>query len=304
MSSVSIGASCVLRAPGRTALDLTNARDPRPRSGWMTDARSRARSGWPARSSAAALALHGQLSQPEHESLVGGSAMTVDGDVYLDGLRTDGGAVNFRGATLGSLSAAERAAAQSRRLLAQPQPGHGQGIGPADRRLHLDRAGRAEPGHHRGPAAASPAARSAARGHRPATSTGTRSRRYPPPSAAASTWAGTTVSPSVDFTDVTTTFAGRRPGDLAGALRHRGADLRAVRAARRAPGPGGSGTRPPGAPGCAARRSSTPGPTSRRPGCSASTATPAKPSTSSSPSASTPARSAGPMPRGRGACWT
>lgn len=31
--------------------------------------------------------------------------MTVTGDVYLEGLRTDGGRVNFRGATLGSLHA-------------------------------------------------------------------------------------------------------------------------------------------------------------------------------------------------------
>jgi hypothetical protein len=31
--------------------------------------------------------------------------MTVDGDIYLDGLRTHGGRVNFRGATLGSLTA-------------------------------------------------------------------------------------------------------------------------------------------------------------------------------------------------------
>ena len=29
------------------------------------------------------LALHGQISQPEHLSLVGGSAMTVHGEVYL-----------------------------------------------------------------------------------------------------------------------------------------------------------------------------------------------------------------------------
>jgi hypothetical protein len=32
--------------------------------------------------------------------------MTVDGDVYLDGLRTNGGRVTFRNATLGSLDAA------------------------------------------------------------------------------------------------------------------------------------------------------------------------------------------------------
>jgi hypothetical protein len=51
------------------------------------------------------LALHGTMSQPEYLSLVDGSAMTVDGDVYLNGLRTSGGQVNFRGATLGSLMA-------------------------------------------------------------------------------------------------------------------------------------------------------------------------------------------------------
>lgn len=51
------------------------------------------------------LALHGRMSDPEHRSLVGGSGMTVDGDVFLDGLRTSGGMVNFRNARLGSLSA-------------------------------------------------------------------------------------------------------------------------------------------------------------------------------------------------------
>ncbi len=33
------------------------------------------------------LALRGQLSRPERRSLVGGTALTVDGDVVLDGLR-------------------------------------------------------------------------------------------------------------------------------------------------------------------------------------------------------------------------
>lgn len=51
------------------------------------------------------LALHGELSRPRDESLVDGSAMTVDGAVYLDRLRTDGGAVTLAGARLGSLSA-------------------------------------------------------------------------------------------------------------------------------------------------------------------------------------------------------
>jgi hypothetical protein len=104
VSSVSIGANCVLRAPGRTALDLTNAQI---RALLRLDEQAAVEgtirlAGAVIRGT---LALHGELTHPEHESLVGGSAMTVDGDVYLDGLRTDGGAVTLAGARLGSLSA-------------------------------------------------------------------------------------------------------------------------------------------------------------------------------------------------------
>jgi hypothetical protein len=105
MSSLSIDANCRLHAPGRTALDLTN-----------TVVRALLRLDHEAtvegtvRLAGAVihgtLALHGTLSDPERVSLVGGSAMTVDGDVYLDGLRTNGGRVNFQGATLGSVGAA------------------------------------------------------------------------------------------------------------------------------------------------------------------------------------------------------
>jgi hypothetical protein len=104
MSSVSIGENCVLRAPGRTALDLTNAEI---RALFRLD-EGAAVQGTIRLAGAVihgTLALHGEMSHPEHGSLVGGSAMTVDGDVYLDGLRTDGGRVNFRGATMGSLTA-------------------------------------------------------------------------------------------------------------------------------------------------------------------------------------------------------
>ena len=104
MSSFSIGENCVLRAPGRTALDLTN-----------TEIRALVRLDESAsvegtvRLAGAAihgtLALHGRMSQPEHRSLVGGGAMTVDGDVDLDGLRTNGGVVNLSSSRLGSLSA-------------------------------------------------------------------------------------------------------------------------------------------------------------------------------------------------------
>jgi hypothetical protein len=51
------------------------------------------------------LALHGSLSQPEHRSVVSARSLTVSGDVSLDKLRTDGGRLNFRGATLGSVIA-------------------------------------------------------------------------------------------------------------------------------------------------------------------------------------------------------
>jgi len=104
MSSVSIGADCVLRAPHRTALDLTNAEirafvrlDPNATVEGTVKLAGAVIHG--------TLALHGQMSQPEDRSLVGGSAVTVDGDVFLEGLRTSGGAVNLSGAKLGSLNA-------------------------------------------------------------------------------------------------------------------------------------------------------------------------------------------------------
>jgi hypothetical protein len=105
MSSLSIDANCRFHAPGRTALDLTN-----------TVVRALLRLDHEAtvegtiRLAGAVihgtLALHGMLSDPENLSLVGGSAVTVDGEVHLDGLRTNGGRVNFQGATLGSVGAA------------------------------------------------------------------------------------------------------------------------------------------------------------------------------------------------------
>ena len=104
MSSVSIGENCVLRAPGDTAMDLTNSE---VRSLFRLDENAAVEGTLKLAGAVihGTLALHGTMSQPEHLSLVDGSAMTVDGDVYLDGLRTSGGQVNFRGATLGSLMA-------------------------------------------------------------------------------------------------------------------------------------------------------------------------------------------------------
>jgi hypothetical protein len=104
MSSVSVGAGCLLRAPGRTALDLTNA-EIRAHLRLDYDATVEGTIRLEGATIHGMLALNGRLSQPEHRSLVGGSAMTVDGDVYLDGLRADGGRINLRGATMGSLVA-------------------------------------------------------------------------------------------------------------------------------------------------------------------------------------------------------
>ncbi len=104
MSSVSVGAGCVLKAAGRTVLNLTNSEI---RADLRLD-RDAVVEGTIRLAGAVihgTLALRGQLSRPERRSLVGGTALTVDGDVVLDGLRTDGGRVNFRGATMGSLAA-------------------------------------------------------------------------------------------------------------------------------------------------------------------------------------------------------
>ena len=104
MSSMSIGANCVLSAPGHTALDLTNAQI---RSLLRVDENAVVKGTLRLAGAViqGTLAVHGQMSQPEHLSLIGGSAMTVNGEVYLNGLRTNGGRVNFRGATLGSVNA-------------------------------------------------------------------------------------------------------------------------------------------------------------------------------------------------------
>ncbi len=104
VSNVSVGADCVLRAPGRTALDLTNS-EIRADLWLDPDAVVEGTIRLAGAVIHGTLALRGQLSQPERRSLVGATALTVDGDVAMEGLRTDGGRVNFRGATLGSLAA-------------------------------------------------------------------------------------------------------------------------------------------------------------------------------------------------------
>ena len=104
LSSVSIGSECALRAPGRTALDLTNSQI---RALLRLDRNASVEGSMRLAGAVVhgTLALHGEMSKPVRWSLVGGRAMTVHGEVFLEGLRTEGGRVSFRGATLGSLSA-------------------------------------------------------------------------------------------------------------------------------------------------------------------------------------------------------
>jgi hypothetical protein len=104
LSSVLISGPSALRAPGRVALDLTNA-ELRANLRLSLDATVEGTIRLSGAVIHGTLALQGTLSGAERRSLVGATALAVDGDVHLAGLRTDGGRLNFRGATLGSLSA-------------------------------------------------------------------------------------------------------------------------------------------------------------------------------------------------------
>lgn len=101
--TVSIGPRCILRAAGGAALNLTNAQI-RALLRLDKDASVEGHMRLAGAVIRGTLALHGTISKPEHWSLVGGRRLRVDGDVFLDGLRTDGGRVNFARATLGNLS--------------------------------------------------------------------------------------------------------------------------------------------------------------------------------------------------------
>ncbi len=104
VSRFTIGAGCVLRAPGRTALDLTNA-EIRAFLRLDKDADIEGTVRLAGAVSHGTLALHGRLTKPEDEALISASGITVEGNVYLDDLRAEGGAISFAGARLGSLIA-------------------------------------------------------------------------------------------------------------------------------------------------------------------------------------------------------
>ncbi len=104
LSSVSIGPECSLRAPGRTALDLTNAEllSDLLGSGMtvqgttrLTGARIHGR-----------LTLSGaSLSEPEGKTLIAAQGAVVEGHSNLQGLHAAGGRLRFSNSTLGSVVA-------------------------------------------------------------------------------------------------------------------------------------------------------------------------------------------------------
>ncbi len=102
LSSLLIDSGCSLRAAGRTALDLTNAEllstftigEKVPVEGTIRLSGARIHGN---------LCLRGtRLSKPERRSLVAAQGARIDGEVELQDLEADGGALGFRAAIIGS----------------------------------------------------------------------------------------------------------------------------------------------------------------------------------------------------------
>jgi hypothetical protein len=102
LGSVSVGPGCSLRAPGRTALDLTNTEllstftvgEKVPVQGTVRLSGARIHGN---------LRLRGAvLSAPERNSLLAAQGVSVDGEAELQDLRATGGDLEFRAAAIGS----------------------------------------------------------------------------------------------------------------------------------------------------------------------------------------------------------
>jgi hypothetical protein len=104
LSTLSVGPDCTLQAPGRTALDLSNAelRSTLMMSGVSVAGTIRL-SG--ARIQGQLTLTGARLSQPERSSLIAARGSTVRGDVELHRLRGEGGNLRFSNAVLGSVVA-------------------------------------------------------------------------------------------------------------------------------------------------------------------------------------------------------
>lgn len=104
MSSLAIGDACSLRAAGRTALDLSTAevRSSFTLNGATVQGTVRATG---ARIHGTFSLSEAHLSEPERQSLVAARGVTVDGDVELNQLQATGGRLQFSNAVLGSVFA-------------------------------------------------------------------------------------------------------------------------------------------------------------------------------------------------------
>jgi hypothetical protein len=104
MSSLTIGDACSLRAAGRTALDLSTAeiRSSLTLNGTTVLGTVRATG---ARIHGTFSLSEAHLSEPERQSLVAARGVTVDGDVELNQLQATGGRLQFSNAVLGSVFA-------------------------------------------------------------------------------------------------------------------------------------------------------------------------------------------------------
>jgi hypothetical protein len=104
LSSVSIGPECSLRAPGRTALDLTNAELLSDLLGRGATIRGTTR--------LTGARIHGRLtlsgaslSEPEGKTLIAAQGSVVESHTNLQGLHAAGGRLRFSNSTLGSVVA-------------------------------------------------------------------------------------------------------------------------------------------------------------------------------------------------------
>jgi hypothetical protein len=106
LADLRIGGNCTLRAPGKTALDLTNA-DIRASVDLRAGATVQGTIRLPNARIRGSLSLAGaRLSHPERSSLVAAQRAAIDGDVMLQGLRAGEGRLRLDGATVGSVIAA------------------------------------------------------------------------------------------------------------------------------------------------------------------------------------------------------
>ena len=149
-SSLRIGKDCSLIAPSGVALNLTNAEI---RALVRVDADAVVTGSFLMAGAVVhgTLALHGTMSDPQDRTLAGGSAMTVDGDVYLDRIAHHGRPRELPQCHAGQLDRGRRPAGQPGWVHVGPQPRQPSRARSASPANSLPGPGRAQPKHPPGP---------------------------------------------------------------------------------------------------------------------------------------------------------